>query len=99
MKAFIVKDYLENQLKGDKQPLEPFEGVPPEIQVAIKSLKNGRANGLDGMSNELIKYSTSAVHEHYASIINRCFETHTFLEPIGQANIKHHRAGQKAVDH
>ena len=95
-KASVVRDYLEKQLTGDEQPLEPFEGVPrplnlpftgDEIHAATKSLKNGRADGPDGIPSELIKYSTSAVHEHYASIINRCFETHTFLEPIGQANI------------
>ena len=102
VKASVVRDYLEEQLTGDEQPLEPFEGVPRplnqpftggEIHAATKSLKNGRANGPDGIPNELIKYSTSAVHEHYASIINRCFETHTFLEPIGQANIyRYHRS-------
>ena len=81
MKASVVRDYLEEQLTGDEQPLEPFEGVPRplnqpftgvEIHAATKSLKNGRANGPDGIPNELIKYSSSAVHEHYASIIKRC---------------------------
>ena len=106
MKASVVRDYLEEQLTGDEQPLEPFEGVPrplnqpftgSEIHAATKSLKNGRANGPDGIPNELIKYSSSAVHEHYASIINRCFETHTFLEPIGQANITPLQKPKKAV--
>ena len=96
MKASVVRDYLEKQLTRDEQPLEPFEGLPRalnipftgvEIHAATSSLKNGRANGPDGIPNELIKYSNSTVHEHYAGIINSCFETHTFPISIGEANI------------
>ena len=96
MKASVVRDYLEKQLTRDEQPLEPFEGLPRaliipftgvEIHAATSSLKNGRANGPDGIPNELIKYSNSTVHEHYAGIINSCFETHTFPISIGEATI------------
>ncbi|XP_063691339.1 uncharacterized protein LOC134823735 [Bolinopsis microptera] len=96
MKASVVRDYLEKQLTRNEQPLEPFEGLPRalnvpftgvEIHAATSSLKNGRANGPDGIPNELIKYSNSTVHEHYAGIINSCFETHTFPISIGEATI------------
>ena len=50
-------------------------------------MKNGRANGPDRIPNELIKYSNSTVHEHYAGIINSCFETHTFPISIGEVTI------------
>ncbi|XP_063695419.1 uncharacterized protein LOC134826846 [Bolinopsis microptera] len=96
MKASVVRDYLEKQLTRNEQPLEPFEGLPRalnvpftgvELHAATSSLKNGRANGPDGIPNELIKYSNSTVHEHYAGIINSCFETHTFPISIGEATI------------
>ncbi len=95
-KAEVVRDYLEKQLTRDESPLEPFIGPPcpldkpftgDEIRTAARSLKNGRANGPDGIPNELLKYSTNTVHNRFANIINRCFETNSYLEPIGQANI------------
>ena len=55
--------------------------------AAVRILKNGRANGPDGIPNELVKYSSNSVHKHFASVINRSFETNSYLEPIGQANV------------
>ena len=96
MKASVVRDSLEKQLTRDEQPLEPFEGLPRALNIpfagvhihaATSSLNNGRANGPDRIPNELIKYSNSTVHEHYAGIINSCFETHTFPLSIGEVTI------------
>ena len=76
--------------------MEPFIGPPrplaspftcDEIGAAARSLKNGRANGPDGIPNELLKYSSNSVHRRFADIINRSFETNSYLDPIGQANI------------
>jgi len=95
-KAEVVKAYLEKQLTKDETPLEPFIGPPrpldrpftgEEIKTAARSLKNGRATGPDGIPNELLKYSTNTVHERFAKIINQCFETNSYLNPIGEANI------------
>ena len=95
-KAAVVAEYLEKQLTRDEPPLEPFLGDPRpldlpftsyEIGAAARSLKNGRANGPDGIPNELLKYSSNSVHKRFADIINRSFETNSFLDPIGQANI------------
>ena len=95
-KAAVVAKYLEQQLTRDEAPLEPFVGLPrplvkpftsEEIGSAARSLKNGRASGPDGIPNELLKYSTGSVHRRFADIINRCFETNSYLDPIGQANI------------
>ena len=95
-KAEVIRAYLEKQFTKDETPLEPFDGPPRplsspltgnEIRQATKSLKNGRANGPDGIPNELLKYSTSTVHEQFADIVNRSFETNCFLAPIGQATI------------
>ena len=55
--------------------------------AAARSLKNGRANGPDGIPNELLKYSSNSVHKRFASIINRSFETNSYLDPIGRANV------------
>jgi len=96
VKAEVVRNYLEKQLTRDEVPLEPFVGPPRPLQVpftpeeicaATRSLKNGRANGPDGIPNELIKYSNTTVHKHFANIVNRSFETHTYLNPIGQATV------------
>ena len=95
-KAEVIRAYLEQQFTRDESPLEPFEGDPrplnrpftgTEIELATKSLKNGRANGPDGIPNELLKYSTSVVHDTFANIVNRSFETNCYLNPIGQATI------------
>ena len=95
-KAAVVAVYLEHQLTRDEPPLEPFVGPPrplarpftsEEIGAAARSLKNGRSNGPDGIPNELLKYSTGSVHKRFADIINRSFETNSYLDPIGQANI------------
>ena len=95
-KAAVVAEYLEQQLTRDEAPLKPFIGPPrplaspftcDEIGAAARSLKNRRANGLDGIPNELLKYSSNSVHRRFADIINRSFETNSYLDPIGQANI------------
>ena len=61
-KAAVVAVYLEHQLTRDKPPLELFVGPPrtlarrftsEEFGAAARSLKNGRANGPDGIPNEL----------------------------------------------
>ena len=95
-KAKVVAEYLSKQLTRDEPPLEPFIGSPRpldqpftgyEIGAAARSLKNGRANGPDGIPNELLKYSSNTVFTRFADIINRSFESNSFLDPIGQANI------------
>ena len=95
-KAAVVREYLEKQLTQDEPPLQPFVGPPrpldnpftaQEIEAAARSLRNGRANGPDGIPNELLKYSTNAVHTRFAEIMNKSFETNVYLDPIGQANI------------
>ncbi len=76
--------------------MEPFTGPPrplvspftcDEISAAGRSFKNGRANGPDGIPNELLKYSSNSVYKRFADNINRSFETNSYLDPIGQANI------------
>ena len=87
-KAAVVAEYFEQQLTRDEVPLElasPF--TCDEIGAAARSLKNGRANGPDGIPNELLKYSSNSVHKRFASIINRSFETNSYLDPIGRANV------------
>ena len=62
-KAAVVAEYFEQQLTRDEVPLElasPF--TCDEIGAAARSLKNGRANGPDGIPNELLKYSSNSVH-------------------------------------
>ena len=53
--------------------------------AAAGRLKNGQANGHNGIPNELVNYLSNSVHERFASIINRSFDTNCYLDPIGQA--------------
>ena len=96
----MVAEYFEQQLTRDEAPLEPFIGPPrplaspftcDEIGAVARSLKNRPAIGLDGIPNELLKYSWNSVHKRFVSIFNRSLETNSYLDPIGQANVTPHQ--------
>ena len=55
--------------------------------MACKKLKNGRATGPDEIPNELLRYAGQAYYSAYAAMINKSFETNTYIDSIGQATI------------
>ena len=74
-------------------PLLPFVGpgqplkqpiTASEVESAMKLLRNGRAPGPDGVSNELLKYAAGILSESFAEIINTIFEQHIALEALGK---------------
>lgn len=97
-KAEVLKSWFERQFTNQYTvpPLEPFSTPPKpldtpittfEVTQAARSLKNNRATGPDGVQNELLKYGGESLHKSYCSIINRCFETNSHLQSVGEATI------------
>ena len=93
-KAEVVKSWFEQHYTGDEPALEPFEGVArplnvpistTEVELAIKRLKNNRATGPDEIPNELLKYAGTSFCIAFSRIINQCFETHTYIDAIGES--------------
>ena len=60
-KATVLAKCLEQQLSRDEPPLEP-----PRPLVKARGLKNGRANGPDGIPNELL---SSISLPHYTDVL------------------------------
>ena len=93
-KADAIKTWFENQFTGNEPPLEPFTGTPrplntpistEEVSSALRKLKNNRACGPDSIPNELLKYAGQNFGDHFAPIINNCFETNTYIKSIGES--------------
>ena len=93
-KAEAIKSWFEIQFTGNEPSLEPFTGTPRplntpissiEVASALTKLKNNRASGPDALPNELLKYAGHNFSIHFASILNQCFETHTYIDAIGES--------------
>ena len=93
-KADAIKNYFEQQFTGNEPPLEPFIGpakplntpiTDKEVLSALTKLKNNRACGPDDIPNELLKYAGELFASNFASIINECFETNTYIKAIGES--------------
>ena len=66
----VVAHYLEQHLTWDEAPLKPYIGPTRllassftlfEMGAATMSLRKWWANGLDGIPNELSKYSSNSI--------------------------------------
>ena len=96
-KAKVLGKWFESQFTSEEDAaLATFDGAPSplnnpisvnEVSRAAKKLKNGRACGPDNIPNELLKYAGESYSTAYASIINKCFETHTVIDELGQGTI------------
>ena len=93
-KADAIRSWFESQFTGNEPSLDPFSGTPrplntpistEEVCSALRKLKNNRACGPDYIPNELLKYAGPLFSTHFASIINECFETHTYIDAIGES--------------
>jgi exonuclease III len=58
-----------------------------EVQKAIKALKNGKACGLDGISNEMIKYSQHVLTQPLTKIFNDVLSTGIYPSQWAQGYI------------
>ena len=93
-KAEVIKSWFETQFTGNEPPLAPYTGTPrplntpishQEVSSALSKLKNNRSCGPDCLPNELLKYAGDAFGSQFASIANECFETHTYIDAIGES--------------
>ena len=96
-KADTISEWFKKQFTdpGGEQ-LDPFLGDPRPLEVpikeeevkrAIKTLRNGRSSGPDGISNELFKYGSNAISPVIAPIINSAFEHHHPIKALGQGTL------------
>ena len=96
-KANSLKEWFEKKFcPSNVEPIKPFEDEPrplaepltnTEVQMAAKSMKNGRATGPDSVPSELVKYACPEFYTRYASCINKAFETHSVISSIGEGTI------------
>ena len=95
-KAEILRDYFEKQYNNGEEILDAFDGPPRplklpissvEVEWASKKLKNGRATGPDEIPNELLRYAGDTYYSAYAGMINRCFETNSYIDSLGEGII------------
>ena len=93
-KADTIKTWFETQFTGNEPSLLPFTGTPRplntplsthEVSSALAKLKNNRSCGPDSIPNELLKYAGDTFSSQLATIINECFETHTYINAIGES--------------
>ena len=86
-KAHLIRRYFSDHYTcpEDEVPLTPFIGTArplnspitsEEVKFAASKLRNGKAVGPDGIPNELLKYATPSFYDRFATLLNRCFETH-----------------------
>ena len=81
-KADTISEWFEKQFTDpDKERLDPFVGnakpletpiTTIEVEMALKTLKNGRSPGPDGISNELYKYGSNIISQTITSIFQLC---------------------------
>ena len=92
----ICKWFSQQFTDPDDDSLESFTGDPrplttpitdDEVSQAIKSLKNCRSPGPDGIPNELFKCAKDVVSSPIASIINSAFHRHVPIESVGQGTL------------
>lgn len=58
--------------------------TPAEVQVAMSTLRNGRAVGPDGIPGELLKYGGEAPAEAAAKAVNNMFVQRKLLSQLGE---------------
>jgi len=54
----------------------------------LKSIKNRKAAGPDGLNTELFKYRGPALSNHLLELINKCWKERLIPEEWGQARVK-----------
>ena len=91
-KAEIRKEYFEKLLnteepselikKGNKEigEVEVEELTMEDVEKAIKSLKNNKAAGTDGINRELIKYGGDKLLNRMYELVRQIWEEERILE-------------------
>lgn len=72
--ATTTYSQTHNMPKIDPQPLN-MNIEECEVLIAIKNLKNGKATGLDGISNEMIKYGQHILIKPLTKIFNAVLQS------------------------
>jgi len=59
-----------------------------ELEQSLKSVKNRKAAGPDGLDSELFKYGGTALSNRLLELINKCWKERSIPEEWGQARVK-----------
>jgi len=59
-----------------------------ELKQSLKSMKNRKAAGPDGLNSELFKYGRPALSNRLLDLINKCWKERSIPEEWGQARVK-----------
>ena len=98
------KDYKQNEdLKNNLNKILDDEILMDELQNAIKSLKNGKAAGLDQIANEYLKHSTADMQNAILNLFNGCLEhgiypwNTTIMNPLHKMGDVHNPDNYRAI--
>jgi sorting nexin-29 len=77
-------------MMNQKQPpLTKIDEISDEeLEHSLKSMKNRKAAGSDGLNSELFKYGGSVPSNRLLKLINKCWRERSIPEEWGQARVK-----------
>ena len=79
-------------MMDQKQPSTPVAEIDEisgeELEQSLKSMKNRKAAGPDGLNSELFKYGGPVLSNRLLQLINRYWRARLIPEEWGQARVK-----------
>ena len=91
-------DALKNRLPSDDQHLIEKEISNTEIEIAVKSMKNGKTPGPDGLSAELYALCWDVIGEDFTKVIKQLYETGLMPAQMKEGNITLiHKKGDRST--
>ena len=78
-----------DELETATTPSAGIDEIPnEELEQSLKSMKNRKAAGPDGLNSELFEYGGPVLSNHLLELINKCWKERSIPEEWGQARVK-----------